>query len=293
MIGVITAWGATVGDNLITELLMREIQKRNKIAVKGYQKGCKLAVWGGGGLLWQYILNNLIHSAKDAIQDKVNVIGLGLGNQGLFDKERFMFLKDFKVITVRNPQTQETLKELLGVDSIVTQDLVWLYDPPKANTGGNTVGVIFPNISRYPLVMQGLSRLKAMRILYIPFQPPAIEQYKQARSLAGGEILNQSHSKAFEQISKCRFIIAGHLHGMICSMLTNTPVIVVPLRDKIRWQCEWIGYNKYYAMTDDEIVVKANLILQNENKVKHQISNIVQVERAKSKKNIDILTKWL
>jgi hypothetical protein len=293
----LTARGATVGDNLITELLEQFIRKNRETVYNGFMSQKYLTIFGGGGLIWEHTYPPLLEDARKAVKAGGTVIGIGLGVQGFFSVDKFDFLKSFKAITVRNPQSASVLYDLLNIKAEVTQDLAWLYDPPRPEKDQNVVGVVIPSILAYPHVIEGLTKLRDYQLKYIPFAHPAIPQYQQAQKKTGGRIVSsqtmQSVKSAVEEIAKCRYLIAGHLHSMILAFLTTTPCVVLPFRDKVRWMADLLDYKMFQALTADEVVIKMKLLARYEVEVKTHMVDMVRIAREKAQINLEVIKDFI
>jgi len=297
LVSLLTAREATVGDNLIGDLLAMHIGAKGFPVHHFYAKGSKLTIFGGGGLIWEHTYPPLLEQARKAVNDGSTVIGIGLGVQGFFSPEKFSFVRNFKHITVRNKESKHFIEDLLGVHSEVTADLVWLVNPPIHEREKNVLGVVVPNISKYPLIMDALSQIKDYAIRYIPLSLPAVTHYVEAQKRTGGAICsNVSCSNplnALREISKCTFVLAGHYHTVIACFLTGTPCIVLPLRDKVRWLAERLEHTHFMALTDDEIIIKLKLLERHSDLIRHRMRINVDREKNLSRRNLEVIDNYL
>ena len=289
MITVISAKGATVGDNLLTDILHNFLKSKGHNTSQHLAQSTSLAIFGGGGLIWEHTYPPILEEAQSAIKAGRKVIGIGLGVQGFHSLEKFSFLKHFKKITVRNPQSQTILKQLLDIDSTYTADLAWLHTPQLLPRETGKLGVVVPNMRAYPFLQRALAHFKDWKIKYIPFWPGMVAEYREAMKVTGGTI-GPDH---FNAVSDCELVIAGHYHGVVACFLTQTPCIVIPYRDKVRWLVDELSYDKFLAMTEDEVVIKLKQISRLENEVKEYMKVLTLEQRQKSLFNLRVIEAYL
>jgi len=290
-VSLINARGATLGDNLLDQILKERLSKNGYYVFEGYNSNCDAVVFGAGGLLWEYTFPPILKDINKAVRHHKPCYGIGLGVQGFCTREKFAFLKHFKKIIVRNRYSYKYLKEYLGVESIPSSDIAWVYKPKTTEPQENTVGIIHPNITRYPLHLRALKMMN-MKKRFIPFQLPALDHYRNAIKITGGEILNikgMDIEKTVYEMSKCSLLIAGHLHGVILSILVERPVIILPLRDKIRALVTENNLLDLTAMTDDEIIIKIKYLKNSDISYSH----VINQNRAKAEESLNMLINSL
>jgi len=290
-VSLINAREATVGDNLLDQILKERLTENGYHVFEGYNPKCDAVVFGAGGLIWEHTFPPILNDINRAVKDNKPCYGIGLGVQGFYTKEKFSFLKHFKQIIVRNKYSYKYLKDHLGVESIPSSDIAWVYKPKTTEPQENTIGIIHPNITRYQLHLKALKNLE-MKKTFIPFRLPAINHYKNAIKITGGEILNTKGmdiEKIIYEMSKCSLIISGHLHAVILSILIERPVVILPLRDKIRALVTENNLLDLTAMTDDEIIIKIEYLKNNN----ISYSDVINQNRAKAEEALNMLINSL
>ena len=146
-----------------------------------------------------------------------------------------------------------------------------------------------------------LKKIRDMKIRYITFQPPAIFHYEQVLPKTKGEIVSFEPLEGWEQrsgqmvqaLSECQAVYSGHLHGVIFSIMAQVPCLVAPLTQKITATCQWIGYNKFYALQQEEILTGLKNLLEQEKEVKTLQREIAARERPKAEENLKLLERMI
>jgi len=296
-VSIISAYGATVGDNITVDIVKNFLEKHGYKVSHGYDPESVLAVYGPGGLIWDNTQHSIIKNAEKLLDSGIPCLGLSLGCQGISDYNRWMFLKRFIKVCVRDPYTLSIINRL-GAKTVLTQDVGFLCDTGENRPEGDVLGVTTPNLTSYPDIAKALKSLSSkFKIRYIPFSIPEVEECRRVCREISGEIVDLYVGKpSIEQameISKCRIVLAGHLHAFIFALTSNTPCVVLPLRDKIRWMCSWLGYEEYLALAADEIESKVRLILKLEDEVKYWMAETVKEQKEKAYRNLQVLMEVL
>ena len=296
-VSIISAYGATVGDNITVDIVKSFLEKHGYKASLGYNPGSVLAIYGPGGLIWDNTQPSIIKNVEKLLDSGIPCLGLSLGCQGISDYNRWMFLKRFIKVCVRDPYTLSII-DRLGAKTILAQDIGFLCDTGENRPEGDVLGVVAPNLTSYPDITRALKSLSSkFKIRYIPFSIPEVEECRRIRRETSGEVVDLYVGKpSIEQaveISKCRIVLAGHLHAFIFALTSQTPCIVLPLRDKIRWICSWLGYNEWLALTSDEIESKVNLMLKFEDAVMLWMHTILKEQIERAHRNLQVLMEVL
>lgn len=301
LVTVISGRGATVGDNILTQIIEKFIESKGHITINHFDMNTNLVVFGAGGLIWENTYLPILLEIEKCVKHKKKCVGIGLGVQGFYSKHKYSFLKKFETITVRNIESKIWMENLLDVSPMVFPDLMFTYDAPVVNKEKGTLGVIHPNIKRYPLHIRALKSINDFKIRYIPFQLPAIPQYQEAIKHTGGKIVPEfkqynplpSDKDIIREVAKCEYVIAGHYHGVISAFLTNTPCIVLPLRDKIRYLMRELDCSLYQAITDDEIRIKLKTLENYKSTIVDWMKRTVKSKRLSARQHLTVLNQFI
>ena len=235
-VGLLNAFGSTVGDNLEHHLAARELKARGHKVLHFWNfnkqkpvdvKKCKGLVAGCGGILWKgspirdYFFVSVIRLSHRAL-------GFSIGyNQSEPLIHRWIHaVNHMDHVTARDTWTQKWIKEHCSTPVKCYPSLAWTYNPGchagkprydlglilnrrafEINVGTGNPWILYPG-------------LKGLRCLEIPFAQPIEQPYTKTvpnnHKLAG---------VASAEIRKCRAIYTQRLHGFILALLNGVPAI--------------------------------------------------------------------
>ena len=252
-IGLLNAFGSTVGDNLEHHLIAHAIQGRGHKLLHlcnfnnqqpPMVKQCHGLVAGCGGILWKgsplrdYFFINVIMLARRAV-----AISIGY-NQGEPLSVRWIrAVNKMEFLTARDPWTLTWAQKNCRTPAKCHPSVAWTYQPPKTsqtfrydvgliiNQGANKINLGIENPFKLFPGLRGVSALEIpfAQPLQQPFRPTVPNQGKKA-------------SIASMTIRKCRVVFTSRLHGFILALLNGVPAIIQGDGFKISSQAQMCGY---------------------------------------------------
>ena len=251
--GLLNAYGSTVGDNLEHHTLaarildlghnLQHLWNFNRQA-PDLIRGCAGLVVGGGGLLWKgsnlrdWFFINTIMLARRCVG-----ISLGYNQVEPLSPRWVTAVNRMEFITARDPWTLKWLKEKTGARAVLAPSVTWLYEPLKTEQLPEyDLGLI---LNRGALEINlGYSHpyklfpgLKGLKVLEIPFAQPVEQPWLPAVSNP-----KKVAAIACREIRRCRAVWTGRLHGFILALLAGRPALCHGNGFKISGQAEMCNY---------------------------------------------------
>lgn len=253
ILGLLNAYGSTVGDNLEHHLAARELKARGHQVLHLWNfnrqkpsdvKKCGGLVAGCGGILWKgspvrdFFFVSVIRLAKRAL-------GLSIGyNQGEPLSERWIHaVNHMDHVAARDPHTLNWVRAHCRAPVSLHASLAWSYEPGcHADKPRYDLGLILNRRAFEINVGTGnpwtlYPGLKGLSCLEIPFAQPVEQPYTKAvpnnHKLAG---------VASAEIRKCKAVYTQRLHGFILALLNGVPAICHGGGFKVQGQAEMGGY---------------------------------------------------
>lgn len=232
-------------------------------------------------------------------------------------------LKGFDLITVREPLSYEVLKNH-GISAVQVADPAFLLDKkelplPDGFIEGNTVGInVSPLINDYEngesiafnnyikLIEYILSNTD-MSICLIPHvvweynndRKPLNSLYEKFKN-TNRVIMLEDHSceELKGYISRCRFFVGARTHATIAAYSTCVPTLVVGYSIKSRGiAVDLFGTYDNYVLsvqnmkTDSELTEAFKYFMNNENKIKNTLCDVIPKYKEKARIAVDELSK--
>lgn len=257
VVGLLNAYGSTVGDNLEHHLVAWEIQKRGhrvkhlwnfKRQSPKLVRACAGLVAGCGGILWKgsplrdYFFINTIMLAR-------RCIGVSIGyNQGEPLGPRWIrAVNHMDLVAARDPWTLKWVSARCRTPVRCYPSVSWLYKPPlsRVQHAGKPLfdlGLILNRRAFEINVGTGdpwklYPGLKGLRCLEIPFAQPIEQPFTPCVNNPA-----KMASIASAQILKCRAVYTQRLHGFILALLNGVPAVCHGGGFKVQSQADMCGY---------------------------------------------------
>ena len=235
-IGLLNAFGSTVGDNLEHHLIAEAITSRGHRLQHLYNfvrqnpraaLSCDGLVAGCGGILWKgtprrdCFFIDTINMAKRAA-------GVSIGyNQGEPLEARWInAVNHMEYVTARDPWTFDWIRTHCRTHVKLHPSVAWTYRPPK--TEGSQIydlGLVLNRRAFEINVGTGnpwklYPGLKGLKILEIPFAQPVEQPFTKTEDNP-----NKLACLASFSIQQCRVVYTQRLHGLILALVSGVPVI--------------------------------------------------------------------
>jgi len=242
-VGILNAMGATVGDNIYSVVL------RNHFRKLGIDVGficdpsehtpveLDFLVLGGGGIVYDRKDYSRLNWIKSWVNKAKHICGISLGYQGFDTETGESIWKDIlskaEVITVRDSMTAAKLESMGVTITEILPDLGWLCDAPTYRPAhfAYEVGVT-ANWDTDPITVVGAK--------YIPMgRDKKFPGFWGGKNVIGAEI---SISEFLDDISSCKILLSGRLHGFILGVRYGVPTFVLDDKYKIREQTRMVDY---------------------------------------------------
>lgn len=288
VVGILNAWGSTVGDNLEHHLLAREVPKVGHGVLHlwnfnrqhpGLSQRCKGVIAGGGGILWQgsplrdYFFINVIMLAQRAIG-----VSVGYNQHQPLGERWHRALDKMEFITARDPFTYAFVKQNSSTRAFKCSSVAWLYEPPKGSLSGKyDLGLIYNHKAwemnyGHANILRDFPALGELKLLEIPFAQP-IEQ----PIIKAEDNPEKLAYRASSSIRKCKTVLTSRLHGFILALVCGVPAILIDDEFKVSSQaylCEYPFIHarkvlKKWRVADWRLAIKRAQDLPLEEKVEH------------------------
>lgn len=253
VVGLLNAFGSSVGDNLEHHLIARAIQARGHkvrhlwnfnrqkpgdvLACSGLVAGCGGILWKGSNLRNHFFIN-VIMLAKRAI-------GCSIGyNQGEPLSPRWIrAVSKMEFTTARDPWTFKWIHAYCKTKVRVYPSVAWIYRPaPSKDTPRYDLGLIINRRAFEINVGEGnpwklFRGIRSLRCLEIPFAQPTEKAF--TKTVPNN---NKLASVASRCIQQCKVVYTQRLHGFILALANGVPAICHGGGFKVQGQADMIGY---------------------------------------------------
>lgn len=260
-VGLLNAYGSTVGDNLEHNLVAAAIRERGHkilhfwnfnrqdpkdvVSCKGLVAGCGGILWNGSGLRNYFFINTIMLARR--------VIGCSIGyNQGEPLSARWIrAVNHMDYVMARDPWTLKWIQKVSDVCARAWPSVAWTYKPPKSPREPRyDLGLI---LNRRALEInlgeanpwELMPGIKGLKVLEIPFAQPVEQPFTPTvdnpLKLA---------CVASSCIKNCKVILAGRLHGFILALVNEVPAIAIGSGFKVSSQASMCGYPITPALKD-------------------------------------------
>lgn len=253
LIGLLNAYGSTVGDNLEHTLIRDEILRARHTPKHLWNfntqrprdvHGCHGLVVGGGGVLWNgsdlrnYFFINVIMASKKALG-----VSVGYNQTAPLGPRWVHAVNRMSLITVRDPWTERWVKVSTCTPYFLAPSIAWLYTPPnEPRQPQSDIGLIYNQKawamnygSGHPFsLFPGLKGLNLVEIPYAqPVEQPILKFHPNPLKLP---------ALACAGIRRCRVIVTSRLHGFILALLCGVPALCIDDTFKLTGQAEMCRY---------------------------------------------------
>lgn len=253
-VGLLNAYGSTVGDNLEHHLIASAIKAQGHQVKHLWNfnrqspeivRSCRGLVAGCGGILWNgsnlrnYFFINAIRLARSAV-------GCSIGyNQGEPLSQRWIdAVNHMEYLTARDTWTLKWIQENTKACARCYPSVAWIYKPHFwPYTRAYDLGLILNRRALEINLKEGnpwklMPGIKGLKVLEIPFAQPTEQPFTPTINNN-----NKYASVASKCIRMCKVILAGRLHGFMLALVNGVPAIGVGSGFKVSSQASMCGYS--------------------------------------------------